>query len=139
LNFFGGKLRRHLLELAGKFGGELFDFGAIEIRRSVFTRWSAIGIVRIGGKAETEGGAISFAAAGIKLGEARGTAEKKDEYSGGERIESAEMADLAEADDAADGVDNIVRSFSGGFIDYERAIEGGGLLLSRHSLGFLVA
>ena len=85
------------------------------------------GVVGIGGKAESETGGVTFAAAGIELHEASGFAEQQNQDTLGERIEGAQMADLAEAGEVADRVHDVVGGFALRLVDDQSAIEGGGL------------
>src|SRR6476661_3405455 len=94
----------------------------------------AVRVIRIRGKAETKSCGITFAAAGIKLDQARGPSQQQNEYSGGERVQCADVADLTKSSEMADGVDNVVRRFALRFVDDQGAVKRRGLWLARHAL-----
>ena len=131
-DFLGGKNRRQLLEAAQGLVGESLELDAIEINGNFGRLRSALGVVSIGGVAETESSGVALATAGVEADKARGFAKEKDEHAGGKRVECAEMADLAEPGKMADRVDDIVRRFALRLVDDERAIEGRRLWLAGH-------
>ena len=139
MNFFCGKYRRHLGEQADAFIGKFFEGAAVEGRRGVRTLGLTFGIVSVSGKTKTETSGVAFAAAGIKLDQARSATEKKYEDTGGQRIERTEMANLAKSGEMANGVNDVVRGFSLRLIDDQRAIEGSGLWLAGHRPGSAVS
>ena len=121
LDFFGGKRGRRLHELSGQFSGQTLQDFFFQARARIRTERRAIGVKGIGGKAEAKGAVVTFPPAGIKLGQASGTAEQENQNARSQRIERSKMPDLAEAQNAAHGLDHVVRRSACRLIDNQRA------------------
>ena len=82
----------------------------------------AVGIVGVGGKTEADRALVGLFGRGIELCQAGQIANDQRQDSGGQRVESAEMAHRALLQDAADAIDHVVRGQSGGLVDDEDGV-----------------
>ena len=111
-----------MLDLADKFGSELLKVVQVWCGERDFTHRFTIGIVRVGGKAESDDAFVGFLGGDVELRQARERSGDEWKDAGGERIERAKMADGALLEDAAHAVDYIVRGPTGRFVDDDNAV-----------------
>src|SRR4029077_1937636 len=132
VNFLRGKSRRHLQEFSGESGREPLEVAFIQLRTGIRAEGSAIGVIGVRGKAETDGAVVAFSASRIKLRKACGAPEEQDQNPSCQGIKRPQVTDLAKAEDPAGRFDHVVRSESAGFVDDKSAIIGSRTRLAGH-------
>jgi len=124
VDFLGGKGRRDLVDEAVEFGSEFLEIIQSHTRPygRQFTQGFTIGVVSIGGKAETDHAFVGLFGGNIKLRQAGERSGDEGEHAGGKRIERAKMADGALLENTAHAVDYVVGGPTGGLVDDDDAI-----------------
>ncbi len=120
--FFCGEWGRSLFDDSAKARSQDFDF--MRVKRD-FLRGGGgvpVGVIGIGGEAETHGSFVGFLGGCVELGKAGEITSNEGKDSGGHGIEGAEVSDGALAENAAGAVDYVVRGKSGGLVDDEDGV-----------------
>jgi hypothetical protein len=123
-DFLGGDGGRGLIEGAEEGGKCVSELVEGESGGGIRGGGFPVGIVGIGGKAETDDAFVDFVVPGEELGEAGGAVEQEREDPCSEGIKGAEVADFAGIGDAAHLADDVVGSPAAGLVDDDDTIHG---------------